>query len=693
MDHFRRMCRLMGLGCLLESLLFLFLGMPLFSGPALGASLEPVTMQLKWHNQFQFAGFYAAKEKGFYQEAGLDVTLLPYEAEMDFIQAVLDGRADFGVAGPDILLRRMQGQPLVAVAAVMQHSPNVIMARADSGIATPHDLIGKRVMLPKKGGVDLWAMLRDEGVDEDSITLPPLTWDPEELVDGRIDATAAYLTNTPFLMQQRGIPVTLISPRTYGVDFYGDTIFTSERMLRKRPEAVAAFRAASLRGWEYALRHPGEIIRLILEKYPTEKSQDHLEYEAANLQQLIMPDIVPLGHMNPGRWQFMAETVAALGLAQPTKDLGAFVYDPGEGNPWLWWTFVILGSAVVVVATLAGWLFFFNARLKAAVRKRTLELSSLNLELTREIGVRHKVEQALRESGETIRAMSNASLDPVIMIDGWGRISFWSQAAERVFGYTETEAMGREVHELIAQERDRTAAVRGLERFSATGRGMVVGKTSEFQARRKDGSIFPMEISVAALHYGGQWCAVASIRDITARKLAEEQLRQMAITDSLTRTSNRRYFMELAARELERSRRYDRPFSLIMFDIDLFKAVNDTHGHDTGDLVLVTFVEQARLELRQNDLLARFGGEEFVALLPETDLEGAGRVAERVRGRMEALPIRNGSGTEVRITVSAGVVAYANATQNLQSLLKLADTALYKAKERGRNRVELLRAG
>jgi diguanylate cyclase (GGDEF)-like protein len=246
------------------------------------------------------------------------------------------------------------------------------------------------------------------------------------------------------------------------------------------------------------------------------------------------------------------------------------------------------------------------------------------------------------------------------------------------------------VHELIAQERDRAAAVRGMQRFSASGGGKVVGKVTEFMARRKDGTTFPVEIAVAALYHGGQWCAVGSIRDITTRKLAEEQLRQMAITDSLTRASNRRHFMELAARELERSRRYGRQFSLIMLDIDLFKNVNDTHGHDTGDQVLVTFVEQARMELRQNDLLARFGGEEFVALLPETDLVGAGNVAERIRRRMEALRIENGAGKTVRFTVSAGVAGYSRDIEDMDSLLKLADTALYKAKDLGRNRVQVL---
>ncbi len=669
-------------GLLLLASLFLIEARVLAEQPTHGS----VTLQLKWFNQFQFAGFYAAKEKGFYRDAGLDVEIVSHRPGMDNLQAVASGQADFGVSGPELLLERMNGAPLVALAVVMQHSAYAIMAKADSGIATPHDLLGKRIMLTKKGGADIWAMLRNEGVREEQLIFPNISWDLANLVNGDVDAIVTYVTDMPPQMRHLGVPFTLILPRTYGVDFYGDTIFTSKSFLRKRPGAVAAFRAASLRGWEYAMAHPGEMVQLIMDKYPTNRTRAQLEYESATLRHLIMPDIVPVGHMNSGRWEYMAETFAALAMAPPIRNLDDFIYNPGEASSGGGWLLGTLGIAVAALA-LAGWLLFFNARLKSAVRKRTLELSTLNLELTREIGVREEVEFALRDSEETIRAMSNASLDPMVMIEDDGTVSFWNSAAERVFGYTEDEAMGRDVHALIAPDEFRERISIGMQSFSVTGQGRVVGKTLELIGRRKDGGAIPVEIAVAAFRHGGSWRAVGVIRDITARKRTEEKLREMAITDSLTGVSNRRHFMYQATQEVERSRRYDRMFSLIMLDIDHFKSINDTHGHDTGDKVLVTFVELVRMELRQNDLLARFGGEEFVALLPETDLEGGVHVAERIRKRVEGVRLGDGE-KSLSMTVSAGVAVYSEEYAELEPLIKKADQALYRAKEGGRNRVE-----
>jgi len=644
-------------------------------------------MQLKWKHQFQFAGFYAALEKGFYRDAGLDVTLRDYDPDIHYIDAVLEGLADFGVAGPELLLERMHGKPLVALAVIMQHSPNAVMALRESDIFSPHNLVGKRLMIARDGQPDIWAMLRNEGVSEDQIILPPTTWDLEELIDGRIDATGAYVTNTPFLLRQRNIPFTLIRPRSYGVDFYGDSLFTTESMLRKRPEVVEAFRQASLRGWQYAMRNTQEMIDLILERYPTSKTRAHLTYEANTMQRLILPELVQVGHMNEGRWKYMAQTYVDLGMAQPDYSLQGFVFSPDKGaavsSQLLWW----LTGAALAALLLAGWLLFFNARLKAAVRRRTSELSTLNEELSRENNVRRQVESALRESEETIRAMSNATPDAIIMIDGFGKISFWNRGATEMFGYTSSEAMGRGVHELIAQEGDRLRAMRSMTAFTLSGEGPIIGKTMDFEARRKDGSIFPVEVVVASFQHGGQWCAVGSVRDATSRKQAEDKLRYLAITDSLTGASNRRHFMEQAEQEILRTRRYSRELAVVMLDIDHFKRINDKYGHEVGDNVLKAFADAVKLELRSMDTFARLGGEEFIAMLPETGIDGARRVAERIRLRVADLRLLAGN-SQVAITVSAGVARLTTGMESVEDVMRQADAALYRAKEKGRNRVE-----
>lgn len=674
-----------------QTLLRMLLAVMLFFfGLAQGAAraeLTPVTMQLKWKHQFQFAGFYAALEQGFYREAGLDVTLRDYSPEQHYLDAVLEGGAHFGVAGPELLLQRMHGKPFVALAVIMQHSPNVIMSLRSSEIFSPHGLVGKRIMLAPEGQPDIWAMLRNEGVSDAQYILAPLTWDLEELIDGRIDATGAYVTNTPFLLKQRNIPYTLLRPRTYGVDFYGDCIFTTQAMLDEHPETVRAFREASLRGWQYAMRNTQAVIDLILERYDTNKTRAHLTYEAQTLQGLMLPELVQIGHMNKGRWEYMAETFVELGLTNPNYSLDGFLYAP-EGNGrvssrLMWWS----GGVALAALFLAGWLLFFNARLKTAVSRRTSELSQLNEALSKENNVRRQVEAALRESEETIRAMSNASLDAIIMIDAYGKISFWNKGATEMFGYTAREAMGHPVHELIALPEDRQRAQQHMPHFTLTGDGPIIGKTLDFVAKRKDGSTFPVELVVASFQHGGQWCAVGSVRDATSRKQAEAQLRYLAITDSLTGANNRRHFMEQAEQEIIRSRRYSREMALIMLDIDHFKRINDFHGHEAGDNILKAFANAVRLELRTVDVFARLGGEEFIILLPETALDGARRVAERIRQRVADLRYGHG-GNQIAITVSAGVARLTTGMENVEDIIRQADAALYRAKEKGRNRVE-----
>ncbi|MGE4554115.1 MAG: PAS domain S-box protein, partial [Desulfovibrionaceae bacterium] len=276
---------------------------------------------------------------------------------------------------------------------------------------------------------------------------------------------------------------------------------------------------------------------------------------------------------------------------------------------------------------------------------------------------RRRSEQALMEREETIRAMSEASHDAIVMVDGEGRVSFWNRAAERIFGYSAQEATGREVHELVAPEPEQARARTGLSRFARTGAGALVGKMVEMTARRKDGGTFPLELSVAAFRVGGQWRAVATLRDITRRKQWQQRLEELATTDELTGVHNRRNFLELARRELERSRRYGRPLSLLMLDVDHFKKVNDTWGHDAGDEVLRHLARTCQAELREVDVFGRIGGEEFAALLSETGCEAAWATAERLRRAVEAgrAPVAAAPGGGLAVTISLGVTCRARA--------------------------------
>ncbi len=300
---------------------------------------------------------------------------------------------------------------------------------------------------------------------------------------------------------------------------------------------------------------------------------------------------------------------------------------------------------------------------------------------------RTAAEEALRQNERKLRAISESSLDAVVMIDGRDRIQYWNPAAERMFGYAAAEILGQRCHALLALDEHLEDAHKGMADFARTGKGSYVDKIIELSGTRKDGSIFPVEMAVSPVPLDGQWGAVGSIRDITQRKIDEERLWELATIDGLTGAANRRHFMENVATELEKAKRYKDEASFIMFDVDNFKNINDAHGHDAGDAVLRGLAEVCRNNLREVDVFGRVGGEEFAVFLPRTDLGGAERAAERLRAAVEKAVIEI-NGLTLGVTISLGAAALDHEDDSLDGLYKRADVALYAAKIGGRNRVE-----
>ncbi|NOZ69657.1 MAG: ABC transporter substrate-binding protein, partial [Deferribacteres bacterium] len=360
-------------------------------------TLDRVTLQLKWRHQFQFAGYYAAVEKGYYREAGLEVILKEGRRGMNFVDEVVSGRADFGTEMPVLLLKRLQGRPVVVLAAVFQHSPEILVARKDSGIKTPQDLVGRRVEMRSDGGIESRAMFLDEGISLNDIRIVEHSWGIDDLINGKVDASEGYITDRPFMLRERGVPYVIIRPLTYGIDFYGDCLFTSEKQIKEHPQRVKAFREASLRGWNYAMKHPDEIIDIILNKYNPRLSREFLRFEAAATRKLMLPNVIEIGHMNPGRWRHIADTYVRLGMVSPEYSLKGFLYDPDSGADYTWlrWTLGITLSALVLIGAGFVSLFIFNKKLHKAVRERSAELSKLNKELVSEIAERRQTEEEL----------------------------------------------------------------------------------------------------------------------------------------------------------------------------------------------------------------------------------------------------------------------------------------------------------
>ncbi|ABI56870.1 GGDEF domain-containing protein [Alkalilimnicola ehrlichii MLHE-1] len=213
----------------------------------------------------------------------------------------------------------------------------------------------------------------------------------------------------------------------------------------------------------------------------------------------------------------------------------------------------------------------------------------------------------------------------------------------------------------------------------------ATGDYFETRHRRKDGSDITVEITTNAAYYKGVKLIFCNCRDITERKRDQERIRYLATTDALTGIMNRGEFTRHLTKEIERAARFNRPVAVVMYDLDHFKRVNDTYGHDAGDEVLKTAVAQVNNAIRRVDVHARWGGEEFILLLPETDLAAAVKSAERLRAAIAEHPFKQPE----RVTASFGVTTL-GPRDRFDVLIKRADDALYLAKHAGRNRVEAL---
>lgn len=206
--------------------------------------MESVTLQLKWRHQFQFAGYYAALEKGYYRDAGLDVKLVEAMPDTNVVDEVVSGRAHYGVGTSELLLARRQS-PVVALAVIFQHSPLILLAREDK-IGNLHQLAGQEVML-ESHAEELLAYMRKENLRPESLHIRPHSQNFGDLIDGKVAAMSAYSTTEPYLLRRAGLSTIEFSPRAVGIDFYGDNLFTSQEELRTHPERVAYRRLGSVR--------------------------------------------------------------------------------------------------------------------------------------------------------------------------------------------------------------------------------------------------------------------------------------------------------------------------------------------------------------------------------------------------------------------------------------------------------------
>lgn len=330
-------------------------------------------------------------------------------------------------------------------------------------------------------------------------------------------------------------------------------------------------------------------------------------------------------------------------------------------------------------------LFQTAVMLEEQVRGRTAELE-------RALTENEKVNRALRESEAKFRIVVNQSLVGIGIITD-GRFSYTNSKFNEIFGYGPDEILGRSPLENVVESDRPLFAQNMLKGFS----GELEKVEYVFRGLRKNGAVIDIELHGSATKIGGKPALIGLIMDVTERTRAErevqalqEKLREQSTHDPLTGLYNRRYLEETLARELILAEREGHPISIIMGDLDHFKAVNDRYGHLAGDEVLRVFGELMKKHARGSDIYCRYGGEEFLLVLPGMAEKDAVERAEHLRRAMAATPVDFGS-SKVVVTASFGIASYPCDGRSGDELTAAADRALYAAKAAGRNRVSVSR--
>ena len=299
------------------------------------SEVKKVTLQLSWFDQFQFAGYYIAKEKGFYKELGLDVEIKPFKFGIDIPKEVSNNTIDFAIGREALILDRAKHKNIVALYALFQASPLVLLTTKESKINSISDFKNKRIMttIANASEVSLKAMLKSKNVDLEDLNFLKHTHNINDLIEKNTDIMSAYTSKSPFILQNKGISYNMFAPKEYGFDMYSDLLFTSEHLISNELKMVKAFKKASLKGWEYAYSNIEESVDLILSKYNTQNlSKEELIFEGKELKKLSFYNTSKLGNIDKSKLKRIADLYNVMGLLENRVDINEFVYNENINN-------------------------------------------------------------------------------------------------------------------------------------------------------------------------------------------------------------------------------------------------------------------------------------------------------------------------------------------------------------------------
>ncbi|MFH0710020.1 MAG: diguanylate cyclase [Pseudomonadota bacterium] len=732
-------------------------------------SAEKVSVQLDWKYQFEFAGFIAAKEKGFYRDADLDVQLLEYHDGIDIGADVLAGRTTYGVYNSSIMVEKGRVKPIVLMGTYFQHSPLVFIAR--KGIKNPSDMIGKTIMGTsyELKYSSLALLLNHFSISPKNAHFVDHTFNIQNFIDGKVDVMSAFRSNQLYELDRRGIEYEIIDPAQYGFMMSAVNLFTSSVEAIEHTDRTRRFIDATNRGWKYALDHPNEMIDLLEHKYAAKKSRGALKYEAKVIKQLMMTDFYPIGEVNSeltvrafkqliqtgvlnsdqklGRYMFKDIAVNSRENIEFSSDEKKYLFEKKKITMCVdpeWYPLEAiregkhigmaadvmrvfekqLGMPIELVPT-SSWnesLLYAQERKcdilslasSAPDRLKYINFTSTYLSIpyvmvtTNDKLFTENMDSLTKEKigivkGYTTVAMVKAHYPNLHIVEvksineglskvESGELYGYIDNLLVVSSYIQKEYTGiLKVSSRLDDKDELSVAVRNDEPMLYGVFEKMVKNLDPAEMQTIYNRWVSTVEEVSWIDRGVVWkfllVFVIGLLAFTWRyivlKRYNARLLELSITDKLTGLYNRQKTDIILIKEQKKVNRYtDYHCALMMIDVDNFKVINDTAGHQAGDSVLQTLANIMEENLRDTDILGRWGGEEFIAIFPHTNAEAALIVAESFRRKIEEFSF--GLGHSVTVSIGAGEFM---AHESVHECVGRVDRALYKAKESGRNRV------
>lgn len=365
--------------------------------------LTKVKLQLAWFNQFQYAGYYVAKEKGFYEEVGLDVEILPFSFDKNIVKSVNDERIEFAIGRENLILDKSNYENIVVLMALFQASPIQIIAKKSSNIKSLEDFKNRELMITSDDSIEVSfkAMLTSRKIDIKNIKLIPHSHNIQDLIDDKVDLMTAYSSKSPYWLNQHGIEYITFAPRDYGFDMYSDFLYTNKSMIDFKPDIALKFRNASLKGWEEAFNNIEETARLIFTKYNTQDLRlEELIFEANELKKLAYLNNIPLGDVKEEKIQRIYDLYNIMGFIQKEFKVEEFIAfkNSNKLNEWFilnfgdYYNLSSLFKFLFIVSIIFFVIFYRqyllkngNKRLKSLVKLKTKRLHDVNKKLANKI--------------------------------------------------------------------------------------------------------------------------------------------------------------------------------------------------------------------------------------------------------------------------------------------------------------------